>query len=202
MRSKFSQGMSHGRTAAQWGRLGQTGGQCWRGTIWALHSLSPAPSEKLCVSRECVRMGCRNQQHPPCARGLHPPGSGTAQAMCVSRARHSSGTKVTGLEPSSRCCPSGSGSALGLFWDPAVAFEFQPCCLQERGCLCGCSCAGGRRDPSPPFRLCHAARDSPDEVFHQLQVHSLCSCHVPRKRDPTSSWYEMLGLAWPGEITQ
>lgn len=150
-------------------------------------------------------MGCRNQQHSPGAQGLHLPDSGRAEAMGVTRAWHSKRgdlchpptAVLVGL-----ALPHFPQPGLGLFWDPALAFEFQPCCLQEQGCLCSCSCAGGRREPSPPVRLCHAARASPDEVFHQLQVHSLCSCHVHRKRDPTSSWYEMLGLAWPGEITQ
>lgn len=65
MRSKFSQGMSHSCTAAQWGWLGEN-----RGPVLAWHNLGsarPFPKsfrEDSYVSGGDVRMGCRNQQLP------------------------------------------------------------------------------------------------------------------------------------------
>lgn len=204
MRSKFSQGMPHCCTAARWGWLGEN-----RRPVLAWHNLGsaqPFPKsfrEGGCVSRGYVRMGCRNQQHPPGAGGLLAPGSGMAEAVGAIRscsAGHSCSTKVRGLVLSSHCCGSGS-APLPPAWAGAI---LGPCsCFRVSALPPGTrlfvrlQLRWGRRDPSPPVPLCHAARVSPDEVFHQLQVHSLCSCHVPTKRDPTSSWYQVEAcLAW------
>lgn len=148
-------------------------------------------------------MGCRNQQHPPGAGGLQP------LAQAGQRPWVSPGlwrNKARGLVPSSHCCPAGSGSVplpqpgLGLFWDPALAFEFQPCCLQERGCLCGCSWAGavGTR----PL-LCGSATP-PVPLQTSCFISSRCILSAPATSPqketppPTSSWYETRRWGLPG----
>lgn len=196
-------------SGAGWGKTGASAGVAQSGLCTAFPQV--LQRRRLCEWGECQDGVQEPAAAPPGSWGLHPPGSGRAEDMGVTRAWHSCRAvapkrghlcHAPTAVPVGLALPGSPQSGLGLFWEPALAFEFQPCCLQERGCLCGCSCAGDRRDPSTPLRLCHAARVSPDEVFHQLQVHSLCSCHVPTKRDLTSSWHGVLGLAWPGEITQ
>lgn len=57
---------------------------------------------------------------------------------------------------------------------------------------------GGQAGCPQALRLRHVTHVSADKVFHQPQVHSLCSCHVPAQGAPKSSWQEMLvlALAW------
>lgn len=101
---------------------------------------------------------------------------------------HSCSTKARALVPSSHCCPGGSGSAplppawAGAILGPCSCFRVSALLPPGTRLFVRLQLPGGRRDPSPPLRLCHAARASPDELFHQLQVHALCSCHVRTTR--------------------
>lgn len=149
---------------------------------------------------------CRSHQlaAPPGARGLHPPGSGRAEAVgyCLSLAQlQSQSGRTCAILPwppqRGPALPRSPQPGLGLFSAPALAFEFQPCYVQEQRLFGGLQLPRGGQAGCPgPLRLRHVAHVSPDEVFHQPQVHSLCSRHIPAKGDPPkSSLHKMLGLA-------
>lgn len=159
MRSKFSQGMSHSCTAAWWGWLGEN-----RGPVLAWHNLGsarPFPKsfrEDSYVSGGMSGWGAGTSSCPSRCSGAAPPGSGTAEAMGVTRARHSISTKARGLVPSTAALLAlalshSSQPGLGLFWAPALAFEFQPCCLQERA-VCEATAALGAGGTRPLHSGC------------------------------------------------
>lgn len=211
MRSKFSQGMPHCRTAARWGWLGEN-----RGPVLAWHNLGsarPFPKsfrERGCVSRGYVRMGCRNQLHPPGAGGLLAPGSGMAEAVgvtCACSAGHSCSTKARGLVPSSHCCPGGSGSAplppawAGAILGPCSRFRVSALLPPGTRLFVLLQLRWGRRE-HPLLSRCATP---PVSLQTSCFISSRCTLSAPatspQKETPPPPGIR-LKLAWPGEITQ
>lgn len=165
MRSKFSQGMPRGRTAAWRCRLGGGLGGARAGVAQpGLCTAFPQTRRRRRLrDRGDVGMGCRSHQLPLwMLRGCTPPppplpAQAGQRLLGITRAWHSHRAKVGALVPSSHghphgvwLCPAPPSPGWGYSQPQLLLSSFSPAASRNSGCLGGCSCVGRAGGPSPP----------------------------------------------------